>query len=295
MSLGNCPVNFSVLGARLQQGTSAGTRGAGGAHTQSSLLLLLDFNGVLVHRLNKNDRVENRLARQHRPPWKSSKHHHLWKRPYLRQFLDIATTKYTVGIWSAAEERTVLPIISDLSRDLQLTPPLMRRLSYLRFRSSCRPDPQSGKYAVVKYLPDVWSSVPFSESNTLIIDDTFEKVRHYPSSAVVIPEYAASKFPESYNFDDTLLWLLLYVEYLALTAESGASSIAQIRPFLMSFEAFCNLGRLRASNLVPFEQRHRTASLALAFFPKPDVLHREPSRTREESLAANPVLSGYSR
>lgn len=262
---------------------------------QKPFLVLLDLNGVLVQRINKGNREENRRSRQQRPPWRMIRKTYLWQRPYLRQFLDIVTTRHTVGIWSSAEMQSVLPILSELSSDLQLTPPLMQRLTYLRYRSDCRPDPQSGKYAVIKYLPDVWDTVPFSDRNTLIIDDTHEKVRHHPRSAVVIPEYSASNLPETFNFDDTLLWLLLYIEYLTSAMESRdfwSSSVAQIRPFLMTFEAFCNLGRSHASRLLPPEQLHQKESLSLVFLPKNVILYREPSEVRQGSQDAHLVSSG---
>lgn len=265
---------------------------------QRPFLLLLDLHGVLLQRVQKGNRVDNRRARQHRPPWKFIGKHYVWQRPYLRQFLDIVTTRYTVGLWSAAEERNVLPIISELSSDLQLTPPLMQRLEYLCYRAHCRPDPQSGKYAVVKYLPDIWNFAPFSDENTLIVDDTLEKVRHYPMSAVVIPEYNPENFPRSFNHDDTLLWLLLYIEYLSSSADSGnfpSRNIAQIRHSLLSFDTFCSIGRFQASRHSFSGENDQYSSHALAFFPRPGALYREPSEAREDLREANLALSGSPR
>lgn len=279
----NCPINFQALGERLHQasrGSASFSRGRG-RNARSSVLLLLDLHGVLIERFKKGSAEDRSIRREFRAPWMSFKKYNIWQRPHLEQFLDIATRRYAVGIWSAAEERNILPVLTALSDDLNLTPCLMQRLAYLCNRSQCRPDPASGKYAVVKYLPDVWASVPYTDANTIIVDDTFAKVRFYPKSAIVIPEYTPTNYPSTFNTDDTLLWLLLYIEHLVVAAGDDLSTgpgIAQVRSSCMSFESFCNHGRLQALRFMRPGQEEMGNSSALVFFPQPARLFREPSR-----------------
>lgn len=246
------PINFYALGARLQPlGLNEIKR--------SPLLLILDLHGVLVQRVQSSNRAEMRESQNYRPHWRRVNNHLVWKRPHLEKFLSIATARHTVAVWSAAERRNVMPVLKALSSDCNMQPSFEDRLAFISDRSICRPDKRSGPYNVIKYLPDVWGKLNFaySEFDTIIVDDSPTKVRHTNHSAVVLPEYTPRNYGAGFNDEDTLLWLLLYLEYLIIGAGLDTDSlvrpptfvqsqslkgIASCRESLYSFEAFCSIG-----------------------------------------------------
>lgn len=296
-------INFHALGSRIHSNFNDANR-------RSPLLLILDLHGVLIQRIGKKHPEMGRLTHNRRPPYMRHNHHDIWLRPYLRKFLTIASARHNIAIWSAAQLQTINPLMQEMSDLTQLEPPFRQRCAYIFDRRRCRPDTdrRNGCYSVVKYLPDVWSTPPFqygvpspsssqpsiakhirpaiqfNERNTIIIDDTFAKVRYHPDSALVLPEYNVYNYNFTYDNDDTLLWILLYLEYLIdasglesynQNGEKCASQpdqnlspgIAALRPALYSFENFWTLGFHHAFNSSTPYQRDTYKSLAYVFFP----------------------------
>lgn len=260
------PINFHALGARFR---STGD----GPIARSSLLLILDLHGVLVQRVRLSEKRIMTASKRQRKPWRRIAKHDIWQRPNLHDFFSLASARHTLAIWSAAHSFSIIPLIEALSDDVGLShPPLKNRLFFVSDRSSCRPDPKSGRFAVVKYLPDFWNQFEqFSDRNTLIVEDTLSKIRFNLLSAVVVPEYNVDNYRHTFNDDDTLLWLLLYVEYLieASALESNGVGIAVCRPHLYSFEAFWSIGFREACQIASEDQRRNLKSLAYVFLPDP--------------------------
>lgn len=263
-------INFRALGSRLHSSFNDPYR------RRSPLLLILDLHGVLVQRLgHKDDKALKKRTAQQRPPWTRFNKHDIWLRPYLHQFLSIGTARHHLSIWSAAQPQNVRQSINLISNQIDL--PLSNRLAFIYDRKLCRPDPTSGKYQVVKYLPDLWErDQRFNQTNTLIVDDTFSKIRFQCNSAIVIPEYSVNNYPETYNNDDSLLWMLLYLEYLIEVSgieqyhqyPPHVYGIANIRHMVPSFENFWSLGFQQACEISTHEQRQQYDSLAYVFFPQ---------------------------
>lgn len=294
-------INFHALGARLHSSFKH-------VHRRSPLLLILDLHGVLVQRIAQKEREMLVLTRRRRPRDMRHNKHDIWLRPFLRQFLTIISARHNVAIWSAAQPRTVIPLLDEFSQITELQPPFKKRCTAILDRSKCRPDydKRNGSFSVIKYLPDLWnepldpssspahetssanSNLPsagqFNERNTIIIDDTFSKVRHHPNSAIVLPEYNVFNYHFTYDNDDTLLWLLLYLEYLIEGAglESydqhgqkdpnqpdiiSCSGIDATRPTLYSFENFWTMGFHEAFEKSSPYQRESYKSLAYVYFP----------------------------
>lgn len=305
-------INFHALGARLHTSFEQ-------SHRRSPLLLILDLHGVLVQRIENHKEPELlRQTRSRRPCHMRHNRHEIWLRPYLRKFLMIISARHNVAIWSAAQPMTINPLLDEMSRITDLKPSFRERCTYILDRSKCRPDQdkRNGRFSVVKYLPDLWSLPPprtsstssestaqmpsegpagldFTERNTIIVDDTFSKVRFQPNSALVLPEYNIHNYHYTYDNDDTLLWILLYLEYLieATGLESyddkgekrpddglnSSPGIAPMRPMLLSFENFWTEGFNLAFNFSSPYQREKLQSLAYVFFPNSLVdLPNEP-------------------
>lgn len=256
------PVNFPQLGARLRSGLN-------GSLPLSSLLVILDLHGVLVQRVRSDDKGTLAASRQQRPHWGKISKHFVWNRPYLREFFTLASARYNIAIWSAAKEQNVMPILEAISTNIDLHPPLTNQFKFIAHREDCRPDPESGKFAVVKLLPDFWRQSKHTQRDTVIVDDTISKVRFDSWSAVIVPEYNVENYYQTFNTDDTLLWLLLYLEYLveASGLDSNGPGIALTRPNLHTFETFWNTGFQEAYYSATEYQRENLKSLAFMYIP----------------------------
>lgn len=278
------PVDFSFLGARLHPRNPQ----------PSPLVLVLDLHGVLVQRLRNRDKEEVALSIAHRPPWRRFKKQIVWLRPHLRFFLNVATARHRVAVWSAAKRQNIEPLLDALSLDLGLRQPLSESLATLQDRSICRPDRASGLYEVVKYLPDFIERFPWSSAhigNTVMVDDTVSKVRFNLPSAIVLPEYKASVMGDFYNDDDTLLWLLLYLEYLIVMSglEADGPGVPAVRDSLMPFQDFCQHGFAVASQHATDSEKSQLASPAMYFFP--DLSEYMGDNAREVAVAGATVAA----
>lgn len=174
----------------------------------------------------------------------------------------------------------------------------MHRLFYIWDRSLCRPDRNApreeegeegkkkkrGNFKVLKLLPDVWRHHAcmneFGPSNTLIVDDSISKVRFHAANAVVMSEYCVRNYAENYNEDDSLLWLLLYIEYLQSHSHSG---IERCRADLVDFEQFVSEG-CQVAQRDETKESDALASRAYVFFPK--ELVEEGERLVEAAVKA---------
>lgn len=289
--------NFFALGARLSQ-------------PRSPLVVILDFHGLLLSRIRNTTRGQLHRTLHHRRPWFTTHRHSLWLRPYVGYFLRCILSRHTVALWTSAQPRNIEPLLARMSTSLHISPPLQDCLTFIWYRSDCRPDLDTGPYSSIKFLPDVWEDESLKRfcrpENTILLDDSMSKVRYFPASAVVVPEYSVEVMGEYFNEDDTLLWMLLYLEYLI---ECGTSQVGLNLPFgrngSMSLWQFINLGEEVAWESTTPQQRRSLLSPAQVFIGR-DIFSPEspPSfsdnrvmdaRARNISAPANgPVSSGAS-
>lgn len=245
-------IGFHELAARLRH--SPATR----------QLVILDFNGLLVHRVKSADRRGIKAATDFRNPWRRFQRRSVWLRPHLRRFLLGLFQHYDVALWTSAERQNVEPLLDAISTSLSFPFVLSQSFGFIWTRDQCRADPQTGPYASVKYLQDVWSHPEFeskySPGDTFLIDDSWEKVRHFPESAILIPEYSPQTLGSTFNNDDTLLWLLMYIEYVAEERRKGK--------FPMSLTNFAAQGRELVCRELNGKDRRRLKSHALHFLGK---------------------------
>lgn len=176
-------------------------------------------------------------------------------------FLSVMFERHTIAIWTSAEERNITPVLDAISKEYELQPGILHTIQFAWHRNRCRPDRATGKYASIKSLRDLWEDRHhgryFTPSNTLLIDDSYTKVRLFPPSAIVVPAYSASEMGPVFENDDTLPWLILYIEYLADRVERFGN-VFDARMDCASFEQFCIMGRSQASTSAGGGRRPKT-------------------------------------
>lgn len=141
----------------------------------------------------------------------------LWERPGARRFVAAMTRRHAVGVWSSAAPANVAAVI-----DVLWEPADAARLAFVRSRAGCRADPSAaaGRFGTEKVLADLTGQRPrWGAANTVMVDNTPSKVRRQPGNAVIVPEFSAAAAVAGlvdFHADDTLDWLALYLEYVAL-------------------------------------------------------------------------------
>lgn len=268
-------INFGELGRRLSTALSRATDSTSPPPARSGLLVVLDLHGVVVERIKREEKQQIAFARTQRNAWKKGKYHETWLRPHLQTFLDMVCARHNVAVWSSAQRRTIEELLGGVSGHFDIKPALKEKLDFIWDRPKCRPDEQKGGYATLKYMQDLWGDEGFggrySCKNTILLDDTISKFRDFPQSGVVVPEYCAERLQERYNSDDTLLWVLLYLEYVLeesgkLSEVDGEFDVAGSRANCMSLEDFTLAGRLAARKVVTTRrERKKLKSLAYVF------------------------------
>lgn len=267
-------INFMELGNRLVCAMSAASAGAPAPAYRSGLLVILDMHGVMVERVSRKDRAQYSRTKQRRNPWRTFKHYGVWLRPYLPTFLYIASTRHEIGLWSSAQRKTVEQFLHHLSADYHMYPPITESLSFVWSRDRCRQDSQTGPFSTVKFLKDLWDCDTFegkyTSSNTLLLDDSQAKFRHFPSSGMLVPEYCEDKLRDQYNTDDTLLWILIYIEYVLQVSNASLEAgeifeISACRSECINFLDFVREGKEQAYSITTGNEGGRIRSLAFVF------------------------------
>lgn len=266
-------INFLRLGAQLARKPSL-SRGGLSPLSKSGCLVILDIHGVLIERIAAREKYRLRHAMDRRRHWRRLRGHNIWMRPYLETFLSTLSARHDVAVWSSAQPRTIDEFLTSISAEFRITPPYQDTLSFIWDRTKCRQDVKNGKYATMKYLQDLWQDTQlgskYSSRNTLLLDDSPTKNRFFPNSGITVPEYRADLLKERYNKDDTLLWLLLYIEYLisvsrAVSGGEGLLDLSQTRCQCLALQDFIYEGELTARRLANSKQRKGLKSLALVF------------------------------
>ncbi|KAJ1980243.1 hypothetical protein H4R35_001193, partial [Dimargaris xerosporica] len=184
------------------------------------LLVVLDLNGTLLHRSSSSS--------EGRP------------RPYLADFLAFLVDTFYVMVWSSAQAQNVVRMVqchfADASTQLEATwsrgrcrvqyipkrkPIAKKDLRRLWHHASNRcplPTPRSRDYGV--YPPRTDSPLRtqgWSARNTLIIDDSLEKISGYPYNGLVV-----GTFHDKSHDDRELEAVKHYLQQLATSWDSRA-------------------------------------------------------------------------
>ncbi|CCU77350.1 NIF domain protein/phosphoprotein phosphatase [Blumeria hordei DH14] len=186
------------------------------------LLVVLDLNGTLIYRPNKKNPT------------------HFVGRPHALRFLRYCIENFTVVIWSSARPENVNLICNRF-----IPPSLRNRLTaiWARNKFGLVKEDYDLKVVCFKRLSKLWGDASISQShpdysiggrwdqtNTVLIDDSFEKARSEPFNMIRVPEF----FGDTHESNDILLKVLDYLDCLSL--HSNISAYIHKDPFAIRRE-----------------------------------------------------------
>jgi len=171
-------------------------------------LIILDLNGLLVHRIYKDEYYKSkRLFEEqynlgHLPRPERKGNFAVWFRPNIKEFLDWLMEHFHVAIWSSVLHHNIAPIVESLLPDEHDR----SRLLFWWNQEHCfveddptTKDPKKAK-SFYKRLTSVWDTVDINDrwlinqpdnvdlrDHTLLIDDNKLKVRDNPIHTAIHP------------------------------------------------------------------------------------------------------------
>lgn len=186
--------------------------------TPRTLLVILDLNGTVLHRPNKNAKT-------------------MIERPFLKPFLRYLFQHFKVMVWSSAKPDNVKSLVSQ-ALDNNMRTQLVDKWARDSFGLS--PTNYAQNVQVYKNLKLVWSRSTiqqhhphyeagerFGQHNTVLIDDSLLKANAQPHNLLEIPEFTAT--PEQME-GDALREVAGYLEMLR--RQEDVSKFIRTEPFV---------------------------------------------------------------
>jgi hypothetical protein len=168
-------------------------------------LLVLDVNGLLVHRAYKAKPKE-----YSRPPDAVLGEFSVFLRPHALSFVGWAMENFNVAVWCTATERNAVPLVDMLFAGESERPVVLLHGGDCRQLGIDHPD-KPGKPLVCKRLADLWACAevvsrgPYSAANTLILDDApYKCVMNPPGTALHPREWKCEMGGKNDALDETL-------------------------------------------------------------------------------------------
>jgi len=174
---------------------------------------VIDLNGTILHRPKRNQS------------------HNFIERPFTPHFMHYVLCNFRVMIWSSARPENVDKMVQKLLPGEQRGKLVA---AWGRDRMGLSKADYSKRVQVYKRLQRVWDDQQvqlaslygrrWDQSNTILIDDSFEKARSEPHNLVPVPEFDGS--PEDPNI------LRKLAEYLDLVKmQTNVSAFIRQNPF----------------------------------------------------------------
>jgi hypothetical protein len=154
----------------------------GCCQSKQKKLLILDMNNVLVYRAYSKTLEEEALLFLSEATLLGE--HYTWKRPDLDKFISYALDNYTVAVWSSAwavnVDRLCAFCFGERRKELLFEWDQTKCIAITAGRR---------KPLFQKHLIDVWHEFPqYDPSNTIILDDSQEKMAMNPEECVRLVE-----------------------------------------------------------------------------------------------------------
>lgn len=128
-------------------------------------LIILDINGLLIDRYHKNDVTNDKYD------FITPNNYCIYKRPYLKVFLDKLFLHFIVGFWSSMNVEDTKFILEKILSERQL-----KELQIVYTKEDCdiKGYFDNGQPIYLKNLKTIWNNPKFTgyDMNTLLIDDT---------------------------------------------------------------------------------------------------------------------------
>jgi hypothetical protein len=171
-------------------------------------LIILDLNGLLIHRLYKDDYFKSKPLFQdqyqngHLEQAERKGNFAVWFRPNIKEFLSWLMDHFHVAIWSSVLQHNIAPIVETILPDEHERDRLLfwwnQEHCYVEDDPTAS-DPKKSK-SFFKRLTTVWDAVDVNErwlmnqpqdadlrEHTLLIDDNKAKVRDNPVHTAIHP------------------------------------------------------------------------------------------------------------
>lgn len=124
----------------------------------------------------------------------------VWLRPYVDDFLRFVLTHFDVAIWTSNIRENALALLDTL-----LSKAEQSKLKFIWSREQCD---IGYNYSSTKPLQFVWNCFSYTPENTLILDDSPEKIIGFPSCYVQVSEFT----PDKISNDIELLRIIHHLE-----------------------------------------------------------------------------------
>jgi hypothetical protein len=106
--------------------------------------------------------------------------HFICLRPGVKEFLNFLIEDYqNIAIWTSLEEKNAKAILGELGNHIGVDD-IESKFKFIWYRSKCQPDPENGKYAVIKNVDQILSDPDkkLDKSRIIIYDNSSKTVRH---------------------------------------------------------------------------------------------------------------------
>ena len=153
-------------------------------YRSSRTLLILDLNGVLIHRIRS---ARSAKTSEHEVLPEGAirlRNFFVWKRPGLNEFLEMVFRHFDVAVWSSVRQENIGDLVDEVFGNWK------GDLVFVWDQRKCGnfadPKARNGRH-FLKNLSDVWRSYPmYDEVNTLIVDDSESKMKNNPEGCVML-------------------------------------------------------------------------------------------------------------
>jgi len=155
-------------------------------------LLILDISGVLCCKLDNSITIKLPIIMQ-------TQYYKVVSRPYVDEFFAYVFENYNIAFFSSTAYHNAKPIL-----DYFLSPKQQKRCVFLWFRDRTHFDPDSNGHDTIKKLSDVIdnpiinSNKKYTYDNTMICDDSSNKMRFNPAKNVIICEEFCGDVDDDY-------------------------------------------------------------------------------------------------
>lgn len=181
--------------------------------TYKDFIIIIDINGVFVKRIMKTDMPSKPQEIQDLEDMSDELGvFRIWRRPDTSEFLIWLLDTFTVGVWSSAQPNNVELLVDYL---------FGKRADEVKLRYSQYQCTKIGKKAdgtgdiCTKPLADFWKfHQDFTENNTIIVDDSLDKVAMNPLKTYIVAE--KWDLVDKSSFNDMYLMDILKQEIMNL-------------------------------------------------------------------------------
>lgn len=156
-------------------------------------LLILDIDETLVYANEERLEIE---------PDFNCCNYHVYKRPFLNEFLDFALETFEVSVWTSSGEDYADCIVKNIFSDPE-------DLKFVWSRERCTPqqDWQTQKITYEKNLKKI-KKLGFDLKSVIMVDDTYQKIRKSYGNLVLMKEFLGD------SGDKELLNLINFLKHL---------------------------------------------------------------------------------